>query len=342
MSLLFSPFSLAGLTLRNRVVMPPMATALEGPGGSREDNGLPSQATIEYYRQRAKNGVGMIIVEHTYIAKDGKAHKGQLGIDNDDAIPYFAELAAALRENGAVAAVQLNHAGAAANPQITGCQPLGPCDRPNPRSSYKPRAMTIEDIHRVQDLFAQAALRVKKAGFDAVELHSAHGYLGTQFLSPLTNAREDEYGGSLENRARFIVETVEKVKEKVGPDFPVFVRLGTTDEDFCPGASPGSGFRPEDAVEVAKMLQDAGVALIDVSGGFSGSRPVGAPPGYFVGNASLIKRKVNIPVLVTGGITDAHFAEKILEEGHADLIGVGRAILRDPSWVLKARNSLEG
>ena len=192
----------------------------------------------------------------------------------------------------------------------------------------------MDEIHEVQDLWAAAARRVQLAGFDAVEIHSAHGYLGTQFLSPLTNTRTDEYGGSLENRARFMVETVTKVKQKVGSAFPIFVRLGSTD-----GGVEG-GFEPADAAKVARMLQDAGVSLIDVSGGFGGSRPAGAPPGYFVANAAVVKKAVSIPVLVTGGITEGVFAEQVLRDGHADLIGVGRGILRDPKWVEKARESV--
>jgi 2,4-dienoyl-CoA reductase-like NADH-dependent reductase (Old Yellow Enzyme family) len=311
-----------------------MATAIEGPGGSQRDNGLPGEPTLAYYRERAANGVGMVIVEHTYIARRGKAHKGQLGLDNDDAIPAFKELALALRTNGAVAALQINHVGAVATPEVTGGEPLGPSDIPAPRSQRKPRAVTVEEICEVQEHFADAARRAQIAGFDAVEIHSAHGYLGTQFLSPLTNNRTDQYGGSLENRARFVLETVARVKERVGPSFPVFVRLGCTD-----GGLPG-GFEPEDAATVARMLQDAGIALIDVSGGFGGSRPAEAPPGYFVANASVVKRNVDVPVLVTGGITHATLAEEILQEGHADLIGVGRAILQDSGWVIKAREAM--
>ena len=334
MSLLFSPFRFSGLALRNRIVMPPMATAIEGPGGSQRDNGLPGEPTLAYYRERAVNGVGMVIVEHTYVARRGKAHKGQLGLDNDDAIPAFKELALTLRTNGAVAAIQLNHAGAAAAPEVTGGEPIGPSDTPNPRSQRKPRGMSIEEIHEVQGAFAAAARRAQLAGFDAVEVHSAHGYLGTQFLSPLTNTRTDEYGGGLENRARFILETIAKVKGEVGADFPVFVRLGSTDGDI-----PG-GFTPEDAAKVARMLQDAGVALIDVSGAFMGSRPAGVAPGYFVPAASVIKKNVSIPVMVTGGIIEGAFAEKVLQEGHADLIGVGRGLLRDSKWVRKAKETV--
>lgn len=334
MSILFSPFTFAGLNLRNRIVMPPMATAIEGPGGSQRDDGLPGDSTLEYYRERAANGVGMVIVEHTYVTKRGKAHKGQLGLDNDEAVPSFKKLAHTLRTNGAVAAIQLNHCGASANPQITGGESLGPSDTPHPRSPQKPRAMTVDEIHETQELWAAAARRAQLAGFDAVEIHSAHGYLGTQFLSPLTNTRTDTYGGSLENRARFMVETVGKVREKVGDAFPIFVRLGTTDGDL-----PG-GFETGDAAKVARMLQEAGVALIDVSGGLGGSRPAGAPPGYFVANAAIVKKAVSIPVLVTGGILEGAFAEKVLRDGHADLIGVGRGILRDPKWVEKARQAV--
>jgi len=333
MSLLFSPIKIGNLTLRNRIVMPPMATAIEGPEGSREDTGQPSDATVAYYAERARKGVGMIIVEHTYITKQGKAHKGQLGLDNDDAIPAFERLARAIKENGAVAAIQLNHAGAAANPDVTGHEPVGPSDKPNPRSERKPRGMTKEEILEVQDFFASAARRAKLAGFDAVEVHSAHGYLGSQFLSPLTNTRTDEYGGSPENRARFILETVTKVRAAVGSDYPVFVRLGSVD-------GIDGGFTPEDAAVVAGWLEDAGVAIIDVSGGFMGSRPAGAGPGYFVPAAATIKKAVTVPVLVTGGITEGPFAEKVLQDGNADLIGVGRALLRDPDWVIKAKASL--
>ncbi len=333
MSLLFSPFKIGDLTLRNRIVMPPMATAIEGPGGSREDTGLPSDATVAYYAERAQKQVGMVIVEHTYITKRGKAHKGQLGLDNDAAIPAFRRLAQALKDNGAVATIQLNHVGASGNPDITGHEPVGPSDKPNPRSERKPRGMTKKEILEVQDLFASAARRAQRAGFDAVEIHSAHGYLGSQFLSPLTNTRTDEYGGSLENRAGFLLETVAKVKAAVGSSFPVFVRLGSID-------GIDGGVTPEDAALVAKMLESAGVALIDVSGGFMGSRPAGAGPGYFVPVAATIKKAVTVPVMVTGGITEGAFAEKVLKDGHANLIGVGRALLRDPDWVMKARAAL--
>lgn len=335
MSLLFTPFSFAGLSLRNRVVLPPMATVFdEGPGGAQADDGLPGDATIEHYRKRSQDGVGLIIVEHSYVSRRGKAHKGQLGIDNDAAIPAFARLARAIKEGGSVAAAQINHIGAGATPSVTGGEPVGPSDVPVPGWQWKPRALSRDEIAEIEELFGAAARRVREAGFDAVEIHAAHGYLHTQFLSPITNNRVDDYGGTPGNRARFLLETVARIKEQVGPCFPVFVRLGSTD-----GNLPG-GFTPDDAAVVARMLQDAGVALIDVSGSFASSiRPAGTPPGYFVEAASTVKRNVAVPVMVTGGITEPVFAEEVLQEGHADLIGIGRAIFRDPDWVSKARKS---
>jgi len=334
LSKLFSPLSFSGLTVRNRIVMPPMATALEGPGGAVADDGRPGEPTVAYYAERSRNGVGLLIVEHTYVDKRGKAHRGQFGLDSDEAVPAFRRLAEAIKSGGAVAAIQLNHAGAAANPEVTGGQPLGPSAVPVPRSERVPRALSVDEIREIQAAFAAAARRAKQAGFDAVEIHSAHGYLGSQFLSPLTNRRADEYGDSLENRARFIVETLERVRAEVGDDFPLFVRLGCVD-------NLEGGFDPDQAAAVARLLAAAGAAMIDVSGGFGGSRPAGAAPGYFVPAARTVKRAVGIPVMVTGGITEASFAEKILQDGDADLIGIGRALLRDARWVIAARESLE-
>ncbi len=335
MSKLMTPVHFAGLDAKNRIVMPPMATAIEGPGGSLKDDGFPSEPTIAHYRQRAQDGVGMIIVEHTYVSQCGKAHKGQLGLDNDSAIPRFEVLCSAIRDTGTVAVIQLNHAGAAGNPEVTGSSLLGPSDKPNPNKTLKPNAMTEQDIENTQKAFAKASKRAKSAGFQAVEIHCAHGYLGNQFLSPLTNLRTDSYGGALENRARFVVEIVEEIHKAVGRDFPVFVRLGT--DDGIQG-----GIVPEVAAKIAEMLESSGVAMIDVSGGFKGSRgPEATGQGYFVPAAKVIKEAVNIPVMVTGGITDALFAEKVLAQGDADLVGIGRALLRDPDWVNKALQALK-
>lgn len=170
MSLLFSQFRVTGLSLRNRIVLPPMATVFDGgPGGAQRDDGLPGNATIEHYRERALDGPGMIIVEHSYVCRQGKAHVGQLGLDNGEAIPAFTELASALRSGGAVAVAQLNHVGAGATPSVTHSEPAGPSEVPVPGSQRTPRAMDCDEIVAVERAFAEAAARAMAAGFDAVE-----------------------------------------------------------------------------------------------------------------------------------------------------------------------------
>lgn len=333
--MLFTRLDFSGLSPRNRVVMPPMASVFpEVPDGEGAiADGAPSPATIAYYRDRAGRGPGIIIVEHTYVTRSGKAHKGQLGLDDDSSISAFGELATGIRSQGAVAVLQISHVGAGGNPEVTGGPPLGPSEIPPPRAKFTPTPMSEDQIHETQRHFALAARRAQLAGFDGVEIHSAHGYLSSQFLSPLTNNRKDKYGGSVENRARFLLETVAAVKAEVGSEFVVFVRLGSTD-----GIEGGLTY--EHAAETARMLEDAGVALIDISGNYASSRPPGAEPGYFVPAAAEIKKVVKVPVIVTGGIVEGSFAESVLQEGKADLIGVGRAMLRDKDWVSHAKQSL--
>ncbi len=334
MSKLFSPISFSGLTLRNRIVMPPMATASQPPGGAVKDDGVPGKPTIKHYKERAAKGLGMIIVEHTYVSKKGKAHRNQLGIDKDKTIPAFAELVHAIKVGGAVASIQLSHAGAVADPEVICSEPLGPSDVAVPNRDRKPKTMTFEDISQVIGEFALAAKRAKLAGFDAVEIHAAHAYLLTQFLSPLTNKRTDKYGGNHENRARLLLEVVDAVQHQVGLDFPIFVRLGCSD-------GIDGGIKPEDAAKTAHMLEKAGVALIDVSGAFIGAEPNNPMPGYFVSKGFAIKKRINIPLMVTGGITEPSLAQSILVEGKADLVGIGRALLNDLDWALKARKILK-
>ena len=335
MSMLFTRLPFSGLTAKNRVVMPPMASVFpevsDGEGAKVE--GMPSQATIAYYQDRASRGPGIIIVEHTYVTLRGKAHEGQLGLDNDSAIPSFKKLANGIRSHGTVAILQISHVGAGGNPDITGGAPLGPSEIPPPRGKRVPTPMDEGQIHETQERFALAARRAQLAGFDGVEIHSAHGYLSSQFLSPLTNNRRDKYGGSVENRARFLLDTVAAVKSQVGSTFFVFVRLGSTD-----GIEGGLTY--QDAAETAKMLEDAGVSLIDVSGNYSPSIRQNAEQGYFVPASAEIKKAVKIPVIVTGGIIEGSFAESVLKEGKADLIGVGRAMLKDPDWVTHAKQRL--
>ena len=192
-----------------------------------------------------------------------------------------------------------------------------------------PHPLTVDEILALEEVYAAAALRAVKAGYDGVEIHSAHGYLLNQFYSPLTNKRTDEYGGPMENRMRFLLETVAAVRKVVGPDVPLAVRLGGA--DYLPGGST-----EEDAVQASVMLEKAGVDLLDLSGGMCFySRPDHKEPGYFSTMTEKIKKEVTIPVLLTGGVRTLEDAERLLAEGKADLIGVGRSLLKDAHWLEK-------
>ncbi len=324
MPTLLSPLSFAGLTLRNRIVMPPMFSGFATRRGEVTDR------IIEYHRSRAAAGTALIIVEHTYVHPWGRISDTQMGVHDDAMLPGLARLAAAIKSEGAVACLQLAHAGASTTAAVIGRAPVGPSSLRHPfeKDADTAEAMTIDEIRGVIAAFAAAAGRARDAGFDAVEIHSAHGYLLSQFLSPLTNQRNDEYGGSDENRRRLHLQVLNGVRARVGRDYPVFVRLGVHDETV-------GGLQLNGAVRAAKALAEEGIDLIDVSGGLQGSRPpivVQRGPGWFVPYAEAVKAVVEVPVLVTGGFTDPLHADRVVREGRADLIGIGRAMLNDAGW----------
>lgn len=329
MSYLKQPWQRGNLSVKNRLVMPPMATA------KANEDGTVSEGLLAYYDEKSKGGyLGLIVIEHSFVIQEGKAGPSQLNAAKDFAIGGLRELADVIHKNGVKAVIQLNHAGSAANPDLTGSQPVGPSAVLHPKSSIIPREFSSEEIAQLVSQFADAAVRVKKAGFDGVEIHGAHGYLLSQFLSPLTNKRTDAYGGSIENRARIHTEILRAVRSAVGEDFPVFIRLGGC--DYMEG-----GLTMEDGVAAAVLCEKAGADLLDISGGHNGDTIPGVKePGYFSPLSRKIKDAVSIPVLVTGGVTEAKHAEEILERGDADFVGVGKAILRDSNWPKKAMESL--
>lgn len=334
MDTLLSPLSVAGLTLRNRIVMPPMFSGFATPRGEVTDR------IIEYHRLRAEAGTALIIVEHAYVHPWGRLGDTQMGVDDDAMVPGLARLAKAIQGEGAAACLQLAHAGASTTVSAIGRAPIGPALMRHPfeKDADAAEAATAEEIRLTIRAFGDAAVRAREAGFDAVEIHAAHGYLLSQFLSPLTNTRADEYGGDEWNRRRLHLEVLAAVRARVGPDFPVFIRLGASDD------TPG-GLELEEAVRAAIKLTLSGVNLIDVSGGLQGSRAlvvVARGPGWFVPCAQAIKEAVNVPVLVTGGFTDPLHADRVVREGRADLIGVGRAMLNDPGWARSAIAQLRG
>lgn len=323
MANLLSPLEVKSMSLKNRLVLPPMASE------KATERGEVTPEMIEHYERYAKAGVGLLITEHAYVAANGKNSPRMLNLSDDALIPGLERLANAVHQAGGKIGVQINHAGMAGKPELVG-EPVGPSAMRHPRREEGAVAheLTREEIKGLVQSYAAAAGRVKRAGFDMVEVHSAHGYLICQFNSPLSNHRTDEYGGSLEKRFTFAREVLQAVRQEVGPDFPVLFRLGA--DDLIPG-----GLTIEDAVKVAPMLVEAGVDLFDLSGGFGGYRAEGEQ-GYFVYMTEALKKVVNVPLITTGGVTEGRVADQILREGKADLVGVGRAMLADYDWAAKA------
>lgn len=329
MSLLGSPINVGNLELPNRLVMPPIATS------KSQEDGEVTEALCEYYAEKSAGGhIGLLITEHSYICQEGKANKGQLSISKDSDVAGLTKLVKAIHQNKTLTFAQINHAGARAKQEIIGCLPKSASAAEHPKFAKNgalPIEMTQEDIQKVIADFAAAALRAKKAGFDGVEIHSAHAYLLTQFYSPLTNKRTDQYNGqTIEGRIRLHLEIIEAVRKVVGSDYPVAIRLGASDHTE-------GGTTIDDSIIAAQAFEKAGIDLLDISGGFSSYiNPYSKQQGYFSDLTAAIKRNVGIPVILTGGIVDASVAEKLLREEKADMIGVGRAIFKDSNWAKQA------
>lgn len=319
---LIDPLNVKSYTLRNRIVLPPMQT------GKATFEGAVTNRLMNFYVRRSSS-VGLPIVEHAYVSPTGKIGPKQLGIYDDSLIGGFEKLANGLHEIGALAVLQISHAGGVTNKRVIGEIPAGPSTRP------KTRMLEIEEIENIIEAFVLATERAVKAGFDGIELHGAHGYLLNQFFSPLLNKREDEYGGSLENRMRFPLLTVKKVR-KLLENRLLLYRLGS--DDLAP-----TGTHIEDSIIFAQKLEKAGVDIIDVSGGMCGSEPkqLRQIKGYFIPQATQIKKAISVPVIGVGGINDAKYADKIITEGKVDLVAVGRAFWRDPNWAKKALETLK-
>ena len=309
------------LVLRNRIVMPPMATG-------KADHGRPDENLNAYYAARAR-GTALIIVEHEYISPEGMAHDNQLSMADDSVIPAYRRLTDAVHGQGAAVFAQLNHAGAQA--KDTGLPAISPSGISIQNREPAPKEMTVEDIEHVKESFVSAALRAQAAGFDGVEIHSAHGYMLNQFYSPLTNHRTDAYNGqSLEGRTRLHAEILRAVREAVGDDYPVAIRFGAC--DYMEGGS-----RIEEIPETSRIFEEAGADMLDISGGLGGFTVKGrTQPGWFAELSIPARNSVQIPVLLTGGIITADDAEQLLQENAADLIGVGRAMMKDADWSVKA------
>ncbi|MEL7567101.1 MAG: NADH:flavin oxidoreductase [Dehalobacterium sp.] len=326
---LLKPLQAGSLVLNNRLVMPPMATS------KASSDGRVSKEILDYYKEKSDGGyISLIIIEHSFINQEGKASENQLSVADDSAIPGLKDLADVIHQNGSKTMMQINHAGSAAPRELIGTDPSGPSAVINPRRGDAiPHELTRGEIADIVQAFQDAARRVKTAGFDGVEIHSAHGYFLNQFLSPLTNKRTDEYGGDILNRVRIHLQVIEGVRAIVGDDYPVLLRLGAS--DFMTG-----GTTIEDSQKAARRFEQAGINILDISGGFCGYNVPGqSGQGYFAALSAALKEVVSVPVILTGGISEAEAAEELLKEGKADLIGVGRAILKDSHWARKVFES---
>ena len=330
---LFSAGRIGALTLKNRLLMAPMEKNLALPTGA------VTQRYVDYCEARAAGGVALIRLESMYVHPAGKNHRHQLGLHDDDLVPGYRRLIAACHRHGALVGAQLQFAGRETSSTITGTQPVAPSAVPCTAltGGDVPRPLAPDEIRALVEAFAAAARRALAAGFDAVEIHGAHGYLVGQFLSPFANRRDDDYGGDFERRLRFPLEVVAAVRAVVGDRVPILYRI-SADEHVDGGLTLG------DACRIATRLEAAGVDLLDVSAGIYESapwivQPMEMPQGCLVPLAREIRRHVRIPVSVAGRISDASVAERVLEAGDADFVTVGRALHADPEM---PRRSAEG
>lgn len=324
---IFEPFTVKHMTMKNRIVMTPMGT------NYGEQNGEMSFLHINYYEQRAKGGTGLIIVENASVfSPQGSNGTMQLRIDHDSYIPRLYKLCETVHKHGACIAIQINHAGASAQAMRTGVQPVSASDIPSKAGGEIPRPLEKEEIYEIVRKYGEAAKRAQTAGFDAVEIHAGHSYLLSQFISPLTNKRTDEFGGSAENRTRFARLVIEEVRRQVGPFFPIFMRISA--DEFLEG-----GNTLEDTLEYLQYLEKE-VDVFDVSAGLNASiqYQIDAnylPDGWRSYMAKAIKERYGKPCMTMGNIRDPKVANEILERGDADLIGMGRGLIADPEWVNK-------
>lgn len=321
-----SELNVKNLHLRNRLVLPPMASE------TSEGDGLVTERLLRYYAEKAAGGcLGLVITEHCYIMPEGKASPGQISVASDETVSGLRQLTDTLHGCGVPCVCQINHAGGRAKQSVTGLPSAAPSAVWADGTRFADRELTKADIQTVVAAFAAAAKRAMDAGYDGVEIHSAHSYLLNQFYSPLSNRRGDAYGGTLANRLRIHFEVLEAVRAAVGADTPVFLRLGSIDD------RPG-GSELADAVEASRLLAEAGTDVLDISGGFCGFvlRGREQEQGYFSFVSEAIREAVAVPVILTGGITSPLAADRLLREGKADLIGVGRAVLMDSRWPEKA------
>lgn len=321
-AMLFEPIRIGTMELKNRIVFPPLVTHMATVEGHITDR------QIDHYAERAKGGAGLIVVESSQPRSSGLP--GRIMLRSEGVIPSLKRLVDAIHRGGAKAVCQVNvHRG-----RVDDLDPVSPSNIPDPITGRIPRQLTVDDIKRLEEEFKEGVITVVQAGFDGVMIHGAHGYLISEFLSPVVNKRTDEYGGDIRGRAKFALELVEAARKTVGANFPIIFRF-TADERV------EDGFGIKDGITVCKMLAQASVDAVDITSGSWGAHEwtnptMYFPPGCNVDLSEAIRKEVKIPVGVAGKINDPYLAEEILREGKADFICIGRGLVADPYFPQKA------
>lgn len=328
MSVMFENTEINKMQLTNRFVR---SATWEGMAA---EDGSCTPKLMELMTRLAEGGVGMIITSHAYVRQDGQAGPRQLGIYKDEVINGLREITHAVQKHGSRTIVQLAHAGFFANGKLSGQTPMALSQAEGFAKSLR-REMTAEDIQGIVESFSQAARRAKEAGSDGVQIHAAHGYLLSQSLSPVFNKRSDAYGGSVENRARFLLEVLHGVRATVGPDFPVLIKMNC--QDFLEG-----GLTLDDSLKIGTMLGEGGIDAIELSGGTFVSGKLNPSrvgikseekEAYFREAAKLFKEKINVPLILVGGNRSFELAEQLVDEGYADYISMSRPFIREPGLI---------
>ena len=327
MSALFETGKIGSLEVKNRLMRSATCEWMCDP------DGRAGQDLVELYAALARGGVGLIVTGHGYVARTGKASPGQIGLYSDEVVESLRPVAEAIHAAGAGAVVQINHVGRLGAPELNdGAHPRAPSPVPVSRQQKPPRQLSDDEILELVEAYGQAARRVKEVGFDGVQLHGAHGYLISQFLSPHTNRRADRWGGSFDNRLAFLKAVSEEVRNQVGPDFPVLIKLASM--DFVPG-----GLTPQEVARIAGRLADFGLDAIEVSGGIQeGPRQYNVRPGidgledegYFLDNARRIRDATDLPLAVVGGFRTPELMERVVEDEGLDFVSLCRPLIHDP------------
>jgi len=326
MSKLFSEYKIKNMELKNRIVMAPMCM------DSADNEGNVSTWHYLHYGTRAVGGTGLIILEATAVESRGRITAMDLGIWKDSHIEPLKRIVEECKKYGAKMGIQLAHAGRKC--EVTTDDIIAPSSIAFNEKYKTPMEMSKEDIKSVIGSFKEGTRRAKEAGFDVIEIHGAHGYLINEFMSNLTNKRTDEYGGSLENRARFLMEVIKAVREEWPNELPLILRVSA--EEYADG-----GNKPEDTAEIINFVKDAGIDIVNVSSGGVVQARINTYPGYQISFAEKVKKLTNLPVIAGGLVTSSLMAEEILQNNRADLVYLGRELLRNPYWPLASAKELQ-